>query len=144
MLKTEIVNKINFPEIALQEDLERIAKDIIIPDIIAGIDNGMAITGGALPENELSTIKRKGHDRQLIDTGELRSSFFYRTVGKNKVIITIQSGRKKIGGHLQGGIKTLRGIKQYKFFGISLDAHDGAMQYIRNKIKELTRGGRCK
>jgi len=140
MIQVKVINRIKFPEIALQEDLEHIAKNIIIPDMVRGIDNGMTIMGGALPSNDLATIKRKGHDRQLIETGELRSSFFHRTEGKNKVIVSLDSGRKKIGSYLQGGIETKYGIKQYIFFGISKDAFDMAITYMKQKIKELTSG----
>src|SRR3990167_4274216 len=144
MIQAKIINKINFPKIALQEDLERIAKDIILPDIIAGIDNSMAISGGSLPANEPKTIRRKMSNKQLVETGTLRSSFFYKPAGKNKVVISISSIRKKIGGPLPRGIETKKGIKQYRFFGISRDAHDSAMVYMRNRIAELTRGKRNK
>ena len=142
MLTAKIVNKIDFPEITLQSTLEEIAKFIIIPDIIRGIDGSMAIDGGALPANDPQTIKRKGSSRPLIETGELRRSFFYKKSGKSKVIITIESGRKDIGGYLQKGIKTKSGFKQYRFFGISLDAYDKSMSYVRDKLKELTSGKR--
>jgi len=142
MLQAKVINKINFPDIALQKDLEHIAKNIIIPDMIRGIDMSMAIDGGSLPENEPATVKRKGFSKPLIETGKLRRDFFYKTSGKNKVIISIESERKEIGGHLQHGIKTKRGIKQYRFFGISRDAYTGAIKYMQNRIKELTSGGR--
>ena len=143
MIQAKIINKIKFPEITLQDDLEHIAKNIIIPDMVMGIDNSNAITGGALPENEPATIKRKGSSRPLIEKGELRSSFYYRVSGKNKVIIRISTIRDEIGKHLQvDGIRTRHGMKYYRFFGISKDAYDGAMGYIRNKIKELTSGNK--
>jgi hypothetical protein len=59
-------------------------------------------------------------------------------------MVSIDSGRKDIGGYLQDGIKTKRGLKQYIFFGISKDAYDGAIKYMQNKIKELTSGKRAK
>lgn len=126
----------------MQEDLQVIAKNIIIPDIIRGINSRMAINGGSLPANDPATIKRKGSDSPLIDTGELRSSFFFKNSGKNKVAIMIDSGRSKIGSYLQAGIKTNKGIKRYIFFGISRDASDEAMKYARNRVKEITKGGR--
>ncbi len=140
MIQAKIINKINFPEINLQSTLEEIANEVIIPDIVRGIDAGMAINGGSLPENEPATIKHKGHSRQLIDTGELRNSFFYKTQGKNKVVISIESGRKNIGGYLQNdGVGKKN--KHYRFFGISKDAYNKAMTYTNNKIKELTKSG---
>ena len=98
--------------------------------------------------NEPETIRRKLRNnmglKPLIETGELRSSFFYRVAGTNKVIISIRSGRKKIGAHLQSGIKTRHGMKQYKFFGISPDAYDELRNYLKNRIAEVTRAKRRK
>ena len=142
MLQAKIINKINFPEISLQSTLEEIAQKIIIPDMQAGIHGRMAINEGSLPKNEKATIKRKGNDRPLIETGKLMGSFFFRPSGKDKVIISIKGDRKEIGGYLQNdGIKTKSKIKFYRFFGISKDAFDKAMAYAKKKIKELTSGG---
>jgi hypothetical protein len=139
MLKVEVVNKIKFPEFTLQKTLEDIAKDIIIPDMVRGIDAGMAINGGSLPRNDLATIKRKGHARPLIDTGELRRSFYYKLSGKSKVIISIENIRKAIGGYLQNdGVG--KSNKHYLFFGISVDASSRAMDYARTKVNEQING----
>ena len=138
MLIAKVVNRINFPQINLQSTLEEIAERIIIQDIKDGIGTGRAITGGTLPENDPKTVKRKGHSRQLIDTGELKESFSYKPIGKNKVVIFIDPGRRDIAGYLQNeGIKTLSGKKYYRFFGISVDAYHRAMAYAEAKINEL-------
>ncbi len=139
MLQAKIINKINFPKINLQSTLEEIADKIIIQDIKNGISAGKAINGGSLPKNDPKTILRKGHSRQLIDTGELKESFSYHTVGKDRVIITIDSGRRKIGGYLQNdGVGKIK--KYYRFFGISKDAFRRSIDYANNKVKELTKG----
>jgi hypothetical protein len=136
MLKATIINRINFPEIKLQGDLENIAREIVIPDIEKHIDMRASIDMGALPFNEPATIKRKGHDHQLIDTGQLRDSFFYRTSGKNKVIISIKGDRKEIGGYLQNdGVGKKK--KHYRFFGLSEFAIKEALRYVMDKIGEL-------
>lgn len=124
--------KINFGDILLE-----IAERIIIPDIQQGIDAGMAIEGGALPANKAATIKRKGHNRQLIDTGTLRSSPVAKKTGQNKVHITLNDARQDIGGFLQiEGIRTRHGLKFYNFFGISRDAEDKAVAYMEAKIEK--------
>ena len=139
MLTIKVVNRINFPQINLQSTLEEIADKIIIQDIKDGIGTGRAITGGPLPENDPKTILRKGHSRQLIDTGELKESFSWKPSGKSKVVIYIDSGRREIAGYLQNdGITTLSGKKFYRFFGISVDAFRRAMAYADNKVHELT------
>ncbi len=124
--------KIDFGQILLE-----IAERIIIPDIQQGIDAGMAIEGGALPANEAATIKKKGHNRQLIDTGALRSSPFARKVGPNKVRIALGNDRQDIGGYLQiEGIRTRHELKFYNFFGISRDAEDRAIAYMETQIEK--------
>jgi hypothetical protein len=143
MIKLEIRNRIDFPKLTLQSDLKTIARDIIIPDIQMGIHNRMAINGEPLPENEPQTKKRKGDDRPLIETGRLISSFFYKQISGNKVLVSIKPVRKDIGGYLQiDGIRTKTARKFYKFFGISKDAHDSAIAYMVDKIKERIRARR--
>lgn len=142
MIQTKIKDRINFPKITLTRDLEKVAKNIIIPDMIRGIDDAMAIKGGELPKNEPATIKRKGHSRQLIDTGKLRRSFFYRRRSAKSVFISVKGDRKEVGKALVGGIRTRRGLKKYLFFGISKDAHNKAMAYMRKRIAEILKRGR--
>lgn len=144
MIQAKIINRINFPKIALQDDLEYIAKNIIIPDMIRGIDDSMAITGGPLPPNSPETIarkKKKGRgDKPLIDTGTLRRSFDYKTSGKSKVIVYIDDERMDAARGLQYGLRTRR----YNFFGISGYAYDTAIAYMKKKIGELIRGSKRK
>lgn len=141
MMTVQVTSQINFPEINLQSTLEEIADKIIIRDIKSGIVARKAIDGGSLPENDPKTIKAKGKDNPLIDTGELKESFSYKKSGKDKVIVFIDSVRRKIGGYLQNeGIKTNSGRKFYRFFGISKDAYDNSIKYAAKKVKEMLRG----
>jgi len=165
MLKITVKNNVKFPTIDLKPYLFHIADQIIITDLILGIDNQRSIDGGMLPNNEPETVMKKaggyvkklytkggkqrkgfekvkanilvplGSGRPLVDTGKLISSFYSRSGGKNKVIVSISSGRKEIGGYLQGGITTKHGLKQYLFFGISKNAEEGALEYMRKEIQ---------
>ena len=141
MITAAIKSRINFPKISLVSDLEKIAKNIVIPDIIKGIDKKVAIMGGPLPKNAPATVKRKGHSRPLIDTGTLRKSFKYKRTSSYSVIISISSDRKKIGAYLQSGIKARSGLKKYLFFGISKDASRKAMLYMQKRIGEIIKRG---
>ena len=143
MMTAKIQWKISFPKISFKKDLEQIAKNIIIPDMIKGINNKRAIDGGKLPDNEQATKDRKdGFNEPLIATGTLTKSFKYKTRG-NKVIIDIASVRALIGGYLQiSGIRTNSGRKYYKFFGISEKAHNRAMKWMEKKIKRIADGKR--
>jgi hypothetical protein len=114
-----------------------IAERIIITDIQKGIHSGMAIDGGSLPMNDPKTIKRKGDNRPLIDTGTLLGEFIARNKGKGSVMVTIGPERLDIAGYLQiDGIKTNQGLKFYKFFGISKDAEDLSIEYMQDKIQK--------
>jgi hypothetical protein len=134
MITVTVKNNVKMPKINLQPYLETIADRIIIPDLVMGITAERSIDGGSLPKNDPKTIARKGSSAPLIATGTLISSFFYRAIGKSKVLISIDNIRKEIGGYLQAGIQTKSGLKQYKFFGISKDAEDSAIQYIKDSI----------
>jgi hypothetical protein len=139
MIQAQIVNKINFPKITLQSDLEYIANEIIIPDMQKRIKQRKAIDGGPLPENEPSTIARKGHSKQLQDTGTLLNSFEVYPQ-KDMVKITVGAQRHDIGTYLQGGIRTNIGIKAYRFFGISVFAERKLMAYMKKRLGELIHG----
>ena len=144
MIKTTIKTKLNFPEFAtIQDDLLFLAEREIIPDIIRGIHARRAISGGSLPDNEPATIKHKGVNRPLIDTGKLAGSLIANKSGKSKVIIKINPEREKIAGYLQiDGISTKHGVKHYKFFGISKNAENTCMEYIRKRIKQALKNAR--
>lgn len=144
MLKVTVKNNVVFPEIKLSEHLEEIADKIIIDDIVRGIHSHRSIDGGQFPPNSPETRKRKGHGDQLRETGTLLGSFFSKAISKNKVVVSIKGDRKEIGGYLQDGIKTKSGIKQYIFFGISKDAFEGAIKYMKNVIEEMTSGKSAK
>jgi len=131
----------NFPtEFITQEDLLEMAERIVIPDIQKGIHSGIAIDEGSLPMNDPKTIKRKGDNRPLIDTGTLLGAFIARNKGKGSVMVTIGPERLDIAGYLQiDGIKTNQGLKFYKFFGISKDAENLMIASARNKIDKVTK-----
>jgi hypothetical protein len=125
------------PQFDFTSELEAIAERIMIPSMQAGINSSIAIDGNALPANEPATSKRKGGKPPLIETGELRSSFYYVRLAKNKVKITLAAVRKNIGEYLQiDGVKTKSGVKYYRFFGINPTMNASAIEFMSAKIKE--------
>lgn len=147
MLRARVKSRLNFPKLSTQKDLQSIAKNIVIPDIIKGIEKSVSIKGGRLPSITEATKNkkgRKGGDRPLIDTGELKKSFFYKNRGKNVVVISIKSGRKAIAGYLQiDGVGKIK--KKFLFFGISKDSAQDAMAFMRRQIqKAIDRAKRTK
>lgn len=129
------------PNLDMTTELETVAGKIFIPAMQEGIDIRAAIDGTQLPHNEEATIKRKGDDRPLIETGNLRSAFLKIPLGKNKVKVTLASVRKNIGEYLQiDGIKTKSGMKYYRFFGINPTMEHNAINFMKRKIKERLHG----
>jgi len=138
MIKTEIKTKLNFPkEFITQNNLRFIAERIHIPAMQQGIHAGAAIDGGRFPQNEPETIKRKGDNRPLIETGTLLASFIVKEQGKYKIVVTLGNERLDVGHYLQvEGINTKRGVKYYKFFGISKWAEVETLKYVAQIIKK--------
>jgi len=141
MIKVSTKFNMAIPNFDMTTELETIAERIFIPSMQAGIDIRAAIDGTQLPHNEEATIKRKGHDRPLIETGNLRSAFLKIPLGKNKVKVTLASVRKNIGEYLQfDGVRTKSGMKYYRFFGINPTMEQSAINFLKSKIKERIHG----
>lgn len=143
MLDVKVKYNINFPKIVLADDLLRVANDIIITDITRGILAQRSITGGSLPRNEDKTLERKRKLKQsgksLLATRTLIKSFFAEKVDESKVKIKIREGRDDIAYYLQEvGIGKKK--KKYEFFGISKNASDRVLKYMRKRIKEIISG----
>lgn len=105
--------------------------EIIVDDIVEGIAQRRAITGGDLPQLEPETIARKLHDHQLVDKGLLSDPYTYQRLNQwrvDKGIVTVKPRTK--GGDLPrnevaAGLQLLgvgRKRKKFFFFGISKDA----------------------
>lgn len=138
MIKFEAKFNLKPPDkILTTEYLEQVANMVIIPEIVGNINRRVAIDGGALPANDPKTIKRKGRDNPLIETGRLHRGIQAKKANATTVKITISSDRKDIGKYLQiDGIKTKTGRKFYKFFGINTDMEQAAVQFLEKKVKE--------
>lgn len=141
MLTVKVKSNVKFPKLNLQSYLKEIADRIIIPDMVKGITSGRSIDGGNFPTNKKKTLERKAKlgqgSRSLIATGELQSDFYSEVAGKNKVVVSINNffGRKDAGKGLQYP-EADAGHAPYRFFGISKDAEDSAVDFIRQTIDE--------
>lgn len=143
MLKLKIRRNIKFPKFDFTEDLEQIAERIVIPTIAGNIQNKVDITGIAYPPLDEKTIKIKSAysanpSHPLIAAGKLHKSFKYKRKGKNRVLIYVNAGRKKIAEYLQlDGIKSKKYKKRFfNFFGVSKDMEENAVEFMRKKIRE--------
>lgn len=136
MIRMTVKDKISFPKILIQDDLLKISNQIFIPIMAEGIDKQVAIDGGALKPNSPKytryKIKKGLSPKILIATGELRRSFVAKKKGKNAVVVTLNKERKTIGSYLEDMGK--------HFFGINKRMENSAVNYMKNKIRELIRG----
>ncbi len=132
------------PKINFQEDLRVIANRIIIPDMQAGIIAGKDIDDKSFTKNERKTVRRKGHNRVLQGVErKLLRSFKSKKRGKFSVLIFIASDRKEIARYLQvEGIRSnTRGLKKYKFFGVSKLAEKLAIDFMEQRIRKAVQSG---
>lgn len=110
------------------------AMQYVVTDIIEGIKQNKQVSGeGPFPALEKSTIKRKGHAQPLIHKGLLTQDYTYQKLMQsrlNRGVISIKdrskggdTPRDKVGVYLQiEGIRSKRGKKFFRFFGVSKDA----------------------
>lgn len=137
MIQAKVRSNIKMPKFNFQNDLRNIAQKIVIPLLADGIEKNKGITGKKFPANEPSTVRRKGSNDPLIDTGTLRSSFQYKRRGKLSVVINLKSVRARIGKYLQvDGIRSNRGRKYFNFFGVTEGMQKNAMSYMRARIRK--------
>ncbi len=138
--------------------------EIIVDDIVEGIARRKAVTGGDLPPLEPETIMRKLHDHQLVDKGLLADPYTYQRTNQWRVDtgkVTIKPltapvtnknnyrnkrakngterdmPRDEVGYKLQQtGVKSKRGMKYFRFFGISRDAEGKILMLADRLIEE--------
>jgi len=121
------------------------AMELVVGDIVRGIESGQQIQGGSLPSLEPETIAKKGHSQPLIDKGLLRDPFTYQKNNQwriNTGTITIKGRsiggdmpRDKVGAKLQlQGVSSRRGRKFFSFFGISRDAEADVLTLLDEMI----------
>ena len=127
------------PNLDLSKQINDIA-GIISKDILQGMKEGKGVDGRSMPSNEPETVARKGNNKILFDTGKL-SRFYIKkraSSGDQRAEIAVP---KKREGATQGlaidGIKTKKGRKFYKFWGVSERAETQANKYIFMEIRRL-------
>lgn len=160
MIKTTVKMSLNFPLLNTQEQLEKIALQVIVPDIQANMSAGVDINGSAHKSNVESTRKwkiRKGlrTSPPLIASGQLFSSPRVTFVGDNAVSIMPRGMRRPYPGDKTGGMMTnteLADILQnqggrnsghrYEFFGISRKAEQEAIKFMFRYIEKAIKDGK--
>lgn len=145
MIKVKVKYNLKFPELALQEDLLKIAEKVILPDIGGRMDDGVDLRGAGHPSTSDKWRERKlkiglRADTPLIASGQLRKSMVFKPVGQNKVAIYPTGSRKPYPRSASTSVDNnqLADILQnrYNFFGISESAERAAMDYMVKSINK--------
>ena len=138
-MKLDITKNFNLKNIKL--DLSRelnVSIDYIAADIEQGIDQGQQFGKGFLP-NAASTIKKKGFNHPLKDTGSMKkaSGMIKTKATKERQIATLRPSSKNLdkAEYNHFGTET---IPARPFFGISEDSEKKCLAFAAQKIeKEL-------
>lgn len=158
-IKASVKMNLNFPLFNTQEQLEQIAKKIIVPDIQGHMTAGVGIDESAHKPNLSETIRAKSRkglrtSPPLIASGQLFRSFKVSLFGKTAVSIMPIGVRSPYSGDKSSVLdnNTLADILQnkgvgtfkhkYNFFGISLRAEGDAIKFMVEYIKKEIENGR--
>lgn len=138
MIEARITGKIKIPKLDFTGTLMEVAKKDVAARITKNIDKGIDLQENKYDALADSTIRQKGGDtRPLIDTGTLRTSWQIIKQGKNKVLIRIKSGRRKIAHYLQiDGVRAKKGKRKFNFFGVSTRMEKDGVRRMENEIKK--------
>lgn len=125
----------------LPQHRNRIEKAIAMKtpeNVIAGIDAGMTgiFPANRLPPNAPSTIKRKGHDKQLLEDGVLLETGTWQ-IDKHREgwVVAPPIERQRASFYLHTGV---RGGKKYKFMEIPKGYFPSwATRIIRSYFKRI-------
>ena len=143
-LNIDISKKFNLKKINLNltKELNEAGK-VIRLDHITRLEKGTGVDGNPMKALQPSTIKSKGSDKILVDTGQMRNLDMQRATPSNQVV-TLFPGKKRkrgkvtnqqIGGFHQRG----DGVPERKWFGISREAEKKAMKAIELRIDRILR-----
>lgn len=138
---------LEFPEFTHQKTLKQIADRVIIVDIADRMRKQVNLRGKSYPKNKKSTtdlkIKKSLRSEVLFAEGKLFRSPFSSLVGSNSVKISIRDDRQEVADILQNkGVKTLKGKKKYLWFGISKEAEEESVKFMKAKIEKDIKNGR--
>lgn len=147
MIKATVKSNLNFPQLNFTNDLLYIGQRIFVPILQKNIKDQVAIDGSAFPALEDKTIKRKQKlgqgTKTLIATRTLIESIYSAVTSPSSVIVSIKFPRLDIGRYLQiSGIRSNRGQKFFKFFGINAQMENNAIAYMKQRVSEAIKNAR--
>lgn len=147
--------RLNFPDLDLTSQINKVANQVIIPDIQIRINRSVDINGKSYPELAESTKKARNKRGQgflpLKATGQLRASVRAKTITNGVKIILFGGRRDNITNKGLATILQQRGVRskahgkrKFKFFGISKEAEKESMSMVSSQIRKAIRDGRRK
>jgi len=144
MSKSAITIEKNFNLNKIKLDLHRElnqAAQIIRKDHYQRLEKGQGVDGSQMKSLKSSTIKRKGNDKILVDTGKMRNLIIEKATPTNQ-IVEIHPERKqkyKDSGVTMLGVgefhqKGAGNLPKREWFGISKKAEQNSLKLIELKI----------
>ena len=118
-----------------------LAGQIIRKDHFQRLEKGVGVEGNKLEKLKPATVKRKGSDKILVDTGKMRNLVIKKANKKNQVV-EIFPGKKatrngvtnqQIGFYHQTGAGSL---PQRKWFGVSKQAEKDSIKLMEMRIEQ--------
>lgn len=118
-----------------------LAGQIIRKDHVTRLEKGQGVDGGQLKELKTATIKRKGFNQILVETGKMRKLAFRKADKKRQFVELFPDKRKnrngvsnqQIGFYHQTGAGNL---PERKWFGISKQAEKDSIKFVELKIEQ--------
>ncbi len=146
-MKIDINVKMSFDLSKVNLDLHRelnTAGQIIKKDHYQRLEKGKDIYGSAMTRLKDATIKRKGSNKILVDTGQMRNLVIEKATKSNQTV-EVHPGRIRkykgtkvtmadVGGFHQRGYRP-NNLPKREWFGITLDAESRILQSIEDKIE---------
>lgn len=125
--------RINFDKLELHNEVN-IVGDIIVLDIKNGIKNKKDIKNAPFTPLATSTIKRKGNDKILDDTGQMKKVYLSPLArkGSEKTNVQVPRGRDGTNRIVVGQIHNIGlGLPKREWYGLS----NRALNKIRKALK---------
>ncbi len=127
----------------LAKELNEVGR-IIRKDHFQRLERGLGIKG-VMTKLKDSTIKKKGHDKILVDTGKMRNLILNKA-SKSKQLVTLHPGKKQkrkggitnadIGSFHQEG-NSANNLPKREWFGITKEVQVKAIKMMELKISKI-------
>ena len=135
------IKNINFDKLELHNEVN-IVGDIIVLDTKIGIRTGKDINKSPFVPLARSTIKRKGNDKILKDTGQMMQVYLKprATKGRERADVNVPKGRDGTNRIVVGQIHNIGdGVPKRTWFGLGTRVRAKIKRALKLRLKEKLR-----